>query len=178
MSDLGRLLAAASFAAVRHRGQFRKGKSKNPYVNHPLEVASELAGAGVGDLDVLVAALLHDTVEDTGTRPEEIEGVFGAAVRLIVDEVTDDKSLDKQVRKRLQIEHAPGLSRGAKLVKLGDKISNVREVANDPPVDWSVARKLEYLDWAEAVVAGLRGVSPELERRFDEAVRMGRSLIR
>lgn len=178
MSDLDRLLAAASFAAVRHRGQFRKGVSKAPYINHPLELASELAGAGVADLDVLVAALLHDTVEDTGTRPEEIEEKFGAVVRLLVDEVTDDKSLDKQVRKRLQIEHGPGLSPGAKLIKLADKISNVREVANDPPVDWSVARKLEYLDWAAAVVAGLRGTSPALERRFDDVVGMGRSLIR
>jgi guanosine-3',5'-bis(diphosphate) 3'-pyrophosphohydrolase len=178
MGDIAKLLAAAGFAAVRHRDQRRKGASKTPYINHPIEVARELSDSGVADLDVLVAALLHDTVEDTGTSPSEIEERFGRPVRLLVAEVTDDKSLGKQERKRLQIEHAPKLSRGAKLIKLGDKISNVREVAIDPPVDWSAARTREYLDWAEAVVAGLRGTSTALERRFDEALDMGRSLVR
>lgn len=178
MGAIARVLAAARFAAVRHAGQFRKGTSKAPYINHPLEVAAELAEAGVDDPDVLVAALLHDTIEDTGTRPEEIEARFGPEVRRLVGEVTDDKSLPKDARKRLQVEHAPVLSPGAKLIKLGDKISNVREVANDPPVDWPVARKLEYLKWAGEVVAGLRGANAELERRFDEAVAMGRSVIR
>jgi guanosine-3',5'-bis(diphosphate) 3'-pyrophosphohydrolase len=178
MGDIAKLLAAAGFAAVRHRDQRRKGASKTPYINHPIEVARELSDSGVEDLDVLVAALLHDTVEDTGTSPSEIEERFGRAVRLLVAEVTDDKSLGKQERKRLQIEHAPKLSRGAKLIKLGDKISNVREVAIDPPVDWPAARKREYLDWAEAVVAGLRGTSAALERKFDEALEMGRSLVR
>jgi guanosine-3',5'-bis(diphosphate) 3'-pyrophosphohydrolase len=178
VSDFARLLAAAGFAAVRHRDQRRKGAGRTPYVNHPIEVARELSDSGVEDLDILIAALLHDTVEDTGTSPSEIEERFGRRVRLLVAEVTDDKSLEKQERKRLQIEHAPKMSLGAKLIKLGDKISNVREVSSDPPVDWPAARRREYLDWAEAGVAGLRGTSAVLERRFDEALAMGRSLTR
>jgi guanosine-3',5'-bis(diphosphate) 3'-pyrophosphohydrolase len=178
-NDLARLLDAASYAAVQHRAQRRKGADGSPYVNHPLEVAHELAGTGgVRDLDVLIAAVLHDTVEDTGALPADIEKRFGAAVRALVDEVTDDKALPKLERKRLQVEHAAGLSAGAKLIKLGDKICNVREVALNPPPDWSCARRREYLDWAESVVAGLRGANADLERKFDEVVAMGRSLIR
>lgn len=178
MNDLARLLEAARFAAERHCDQRRKGAGKAPYVNHPIEVAEELARVGgVGDPDVLVAALLHDTVEDTRTRPDEIEERFGAAVRRLVEEVSDDKSLDKDVRKQLQIEHARTLSRGAKLIKLGDKFCNVREIALDPPADWPAARKRAYFDWAEAVVAGIRGTNAALEREFDEVLGMARSLV-
>jgi len=179
MSDLAKILAAASFASSRHCTQRRKGANGTPYVNHPIDVAHELAATGgIGDPDVLAAALLHDTVEDTATRPEELEERFGAAVRRLVDEVSDDKTLTKAERKRLQIEHAPSLSPGAKLIKLADKICNVREVALDPPHDWSTARRREYFAWAEAVVAGLRGTNEALERALDEALGMGRSLLR
>lgn len=178
MSDIARVLAAASFAASRHRGQRRKGADGSPYVNHPIAVAHELAATGgVADADVLAAALLHDTVEDTGTRPAEIEERFGAAVRRLVEEVSDDKSLDKEVRKRLQVERAPALSPGAKLIKLADKICNVREVALDPPHDWSTRRRREYLAWAAEVVAGLRGANRALEETFDHALEMARSLV-
>ena len=179
MSDLVKVLEAVSFAASRHRNQRRKGTDQSPYVNHPIEVAHELAATGgVGDLDVLLAALLHDTVEDTATRPGELEERFGAAVRRLVDEVSDDKALPKAERKRLQVERAPSLSPGAKLIKLADKICNVREVTLDPPHDWSSARRHEYFDWAEAVVAGLRGTNEALERAFDRTLEIARSLVR
>lgn len=179
MSDLAQVLAAASFAASRHRNQRRKGANGSPYVNHPIDVAHELAATGgVADLDVLLAALLHDTIEDTGTRPAEIEERFGPAVLRLVEEVSDDKTLPKAERKRLQVEHAASLSRGAKLIKLADKICNVREVTLDPPHDWSTVRRCEYLDWAAAVVAGLRGTNEELEHAFDRSAEMARSLIR
>jgi len=179
MNDIAKVLEAVSFSASRHSAQRRKGSDRTPYVNHPIEVANELAGVGgVDDVAVLLAALLHDTVEDTGTRPEELETRFGAEVRKIVEEVTDDKSLPKPERKRLQIEHAASMSRGAKLVKLGDKICNVREVMLNPPADWSSARKREYLAWAAAVVAGCRGTNAKLEKKFDEVLEMGRSLIK
>jgi guanosine-3',5'-bis(diphosphate) 3'-pyrophosphohydrolase len=179
MSDLARVLAAASFAASRHRNQRRKGADGSPYVNHPIDVAHELAATGgVEDVDVLLAALLHDTVEDTDTRPEELEERFGAVVRRLVEEVSDDKSLPKAERKRLQIEHAASLSPGAKLIKLADKICNVREVTLDPPHDWSTGRRRAYLDWAEAVVASLRGTNEALERAFDLTLGMARSLVR
>ena len=179
MNELARLLEAVSFSASRHSAQRRKGSDSSPYVNHPIEVANELAGVGgVDDVAVLIAAVLHDTVEDTGTRPEELGRLFGADVRRLVEEVSDDTSLSKAERKRLQVARAASLSRGAKLIKLGDKICNVREVMLDPPAEWSCVRKREYLEWAAAVVAGCRGTSESLERKFDEVLEMGRSLIR
>lgn len=177
-SALALLLRAAAFSADRHRDQRRKGEEESPYINHPLEVADVLASiGGVTDLDVLLAALLHDTVEDTGTLPDELEELFGGEVRALVAEVSDDKALPKQERKRLQVEHSPALSAGGKLLKLGDKICNVRDVVDRPPVEWSLQRRLEYLDWAEAVVAGCRGVNADLEACFDESVREGRRAL-
>ena len=178
MNNLKKLLEAASFAAQRHTGHKRKGSAGEPYINHPMEVANMLANVGnVDDYDVLIAALLHDTVEDTGTKTEEIAERFGERVSGIVAEVTDDKSLPKQERKRLQIEHAAHLSPEAKLVKLGDKISNIRDVSNNPPADWDIKRRRDYIDWGEKVVAGLRGTNPALEALFDEAVRAAREKL-
>ena len=157
------------------RSQFRKGVDASPYINHPLEVASILANVGdVTDVTTLVAALLHDTVEDTSASPEELETEFGPEVRLLVEEVTDDKSLPKAERKRLQIEHTPSLSVAAKQIKLGDKICNIRDVVEHPPSDWSLQRRREYLDWAAEVVAGCRGANERLERHFDEVLEDGR----
>jgi guanosine-3',5'-bis(diphosphate) 3'-pyrophosphohydrolase len=168
MNTINKLVEAASFAAKRHTGHHRKGDTKEPYINHPLEVANLIANVGgVGDIDVLIAAILHDTVEDVGVKRDEIVDRFGERVAGIVMEVTDDKSLPKQERKRLQVEHAPHLSREAKLVKLGDKISNITDVANNPPSGWDIQRRREYIDWGKSVVAGLRGVNTPLEEFFD-----------
>lgn len=172
------LLRAASFAAQRHSGQRRKGGDAEPYINHPLDVANMLANVGeIDDTDVLVAALLHDTIEDTDTTPEELLELFGEKAMSIVLEVTDDKSLPKAERKRLQIEHAPHLSPGAKAVKLADKISNIRDVTSNPPADWDLHRRQEYLEWGENVVEGLRGVNAPLEKLFDEILRKGRETV-
>lgn len=172
------LLEAAHFAAGKHRSQRRKNTDADPYINHPIAVANLLAGfAGVTDLPVLQAALLHDTIEDTETTPAEIEQLFGREVLSIVQEVTDDKSLPQAQRKRLQIEHAPHLSRSAKLIKLADKISNLRELTERDPAEWPVQRKREYLEWAEKVVAGLRGSHLDLERLFDQTVQEKRGLL-
>lgn len=169
MNNLSSLLEAVSFAAKKHTGHTRKGSTREPYINHPLEVASLLASVGgVEDFDVLIAAVLHDTIEDVGVTKEEIAERWGEKVASIVAEVTDDKSLEKQERKRLQIEHAPHLSRQAKLVKLADKISNITDVMNSPPADWDRDRRLEYVNWGEAVAAGLRGTNEPLEQYFDE----------
>jgi guanosine-3',5'-bis(diphosphate) 3'-pyrophosphohydrolase len=172
------LLKAVHFAAEKHRLQKRKDEDASPYINHPIEVAAILAGlGGVRDIALLAAAVLHDTVEDTMTSPEEIEREFGRKVRLLVQEVSDDKSLPQGERKRLQIEHAPGLSREAKLIKLADKISNVADVSGNPPAAWSLDRRRDYLDWAEKVVAGMRGTAPRLEARFDDVLCRGRETI-
>ncbi len=175
-NNLSSLLQAASFAAKKHRYQKRKGDDAEPYVNHPLEVAKLLATVGkVDDLDILIAAILHDTVEDTETTAEELTELFGATVCGYVLEVTDDKSLPKEERKLKQIEHALHISDGAKQVKLGDKISNITDVLNNPPAGWSKERRIEYIEWGEKVVAGLRGVNEELENYFDEIVRQARA---
>lgn len=176
MNNLAKLLQAASFAAKKHRYQKRKGNDAEPYVNHPLEVANLLANVGkVEDYDILIAAILHDTIEDTETTKEELTEMFGARVSAMVLEVTDDKSLEKAERKQKQIEHAPHLSDGAKQIKLGDKTSNITDVTNNPPAGWSRERKLEYVEWGERVVAGLRGVNADLENYFDETVRNARA---
>lgn len=167
-TPVARVLRAAVFAADRHRDQRRKGESAPPYVNHPLQVAHVLAEqGGVTDPDVLCAALLHDTVEDTATTADELESAFGPAVTAMVLEVTDDKSLEKLERKAAQIEHAPHLSPGAKLVKLADKICNLRDVLASPPAGWSLERRQAYFEWAGRVVAGVRGTNAPLETLFD-----------
>jgi GTP diphosphokinase / guanosine-3',5'-bis(diphosphate) 3'-diphosphatase len=175
MPNLAKFIEAASFAAKKHRTQKRKGADGEPYINHPLEVANLLANVGkVEDYDVLIAALLHDTVEDTETTAEKIAELFGAKVSGLVMEVTDDKSLPKAERKQLQIEHAPHLSHGAKLIKLGDKINNITDIMHNPPQDWSLERKREYVEWGENVVAGLRGANENLEKHFDEIAEKAR----
>ena len=167
-TDVARLLAATRFSAEKHRNQRRKGDDAAPYINHPIAVAERLVSVGgVEDADVLIAALLHDTVEDVGVTPEELEEKFGARVRSLVLEVTDDKTLPKAERKKLQEEHAPHLSTGAKLIKLSDKISNIHDIVNRPPADWSRERKIEYLNWGERVIKGLRGTNSQLEEFFD-----------
>ena len=168
MSDVLRLLEALRFAARKHRDQRRKDAETSPYINHPIEVAEVLARlGGVGDLVTIQAAILHDTIEDTVTTPAEIESAFGSAVRSVVAEVTDDKALPKQRRKDLQVEHAAHLSDRAKLVKLADKICNVRDMAQAPPADWSPERRMEYFAWSRRVVAGCRSVSEQLAEEFD-----------
>lgn len=177
-SDLALVLRAASFSADRHRHQKRKGHDPPPYINHPLEVASILANVGgISDVTTLVAALLHDTVEDTSASADDLESDFGREVRLLVDELTDDKDLDREVRRRLQIEHTPTLSVPAKQIKLGDKICNMRDVVENPPSDWSLQRRRDYLGWAELVVAGCRGANERLERHFDQVLSEGRETL-
>ena len=171
MNKLNKLIEAASFAAKKHSGQTRKGENAEPYINHPLEVANLLVNVGkIEDYDVLIAAILHDTIEDTATTNEEIAELFGETVAGYVAEVTDDKSLPKATRKQLQIEHAPHLSSGAKYIKLADKISNIRDVSENPPAGWSMIRRRVYIEWGEKVIAGLRGANENLENYFVRVV--------
>lgn len=170
VSDIALILKAASFAAHKNRDQRRKDANATPYINHPLALASVLADeAGITDAEVLAAALLHDTIEDTLTGADELRAAFGERITSIVEEVTDDKSLDKAERKRLQEVDAPSKSREAKLVKLADKICNLRDLAASPPRDWDLARRREYFDWARRVMAGLRGTHAGLEALYDRA---------
>ncbi|XP_062998347.1 guanosine-3',5'-bis(diphosphate) 3'-pyrophosphohydrolase MESH1 isoform X1 [Elgaria multicarinata webbii] len=165
--DAARLLAAADFAARKHASQRRKDPERTPYINHPIGVAQILAQeAGITDIAVLQAALLHDTVEDTDATFSEIEESFGEEVRRIVEEVTDDKTLPKMERKRLQIEHAVHSSQAARLVKLADKLYNLRDLNRCTPQGWSEERVQEYFLWASKVVRVLHGTSPVLEEKL------------
>ena len=164
------LLDALAFAAHKHRDQRRRDAHASPYINHPIELARVLSvEGGVTDVLTLVAALLHDTIEDTQTTYDELLARFGQEVADVVAEVTDDKALPKAERKRLQVVHAPQLSERAALVKLADKTCNLRDVADNPPVGWSLERRREYFDWALQVVDGLPPANERMRAIFDAA---------
>jgi guanosine-3',5'-bis(diphosphate) 3'-pyrophosphohydrolase len=168
MTDLYGLIRAIDFAAKKHRDQRRKDADATPYINHPIELAELLIQQiGDDDLPVIIAAVLHDTVEDTRTTPEELAEHFGAGIRDIVMEVTDDSSLPREQRKQQQIEKAAHCSYPARLVKLADKICNLRDMSEHPPATWSIQRKREYYDWAARVVDQIRGTHAGLEALFD-----------
>jgi (p)ppGpp synthase/HD superfamily hydrolase len=178
MTDLVLVSRAADFAARRHVGTRRKGADRQPYVNHLAEVAELLAVATAGaDAALVAAGWLHDTIEDTATDRDELASLFGDDVALLVTEVTDDKTLPKAERKRLQILHAPKISPRARMIKIADKTSNLRSLITSPPDDWERERIIDYLDWADQVVAGCRGVSTYLEQCYDETASSGRGVL-
>ncbi len=168
-ADLKLVLKALTFAADKHKDQRRKDVDASPYINHPISLADILCNeAHITDIETICGALLHDTVEDTQTTAEELEQAFGRNIRDIVMEVTDNKNLSKDARKQAQIDHAATISDRAKLIKLADKISNLRDVINNAPADWTLRRRQNYFDWARNVIDQVRGVHPGLEALFDE----------
>lgn len=173
LGSVRRILAAAGFAAEKHAQQKRKGAAGEPYFNHLLEVA-ELVAASSDRLDVelLMAAFLHDTVEDTGVTSQELQQRFGNNVAGLVAEVTDDKSLPKEIRKQLQVQNAPKKSERAQTLKLADKISNLRSILASPPAGWSHERKQQYFEWARQVVSGFATPNPFLKAQFDKTYAM------
>lgn len=163
------ILNAASYAAEKHTAQRRKGANSEPYINHLIEVADLVARSlSAPDPNLIIAALLHDVVEDTGTTNHEVAERFGSDVAALVAEVTDDKSLPKEVRKRLQIENAPKKSERAQQIKVADKISNLRSILASPPANWDLQRKRHYFVWAKQVVDALPLPSPILRAEFDQ----------
>lgn len=172
VQELALLVKAMAFAADRHKDQRRKDLEASPYINHPLALVDVLVReAGIHDHRVMISALLHDTIEDTETSAAEIEQEFGATIRSIVEEVTDDKDLGRSVCKRRQVERAPYLSTEARAVKLADKICNLRDIARQAPVGWELERCQAYFDWAKQVIDGLRGEHAKLEALFDDIYR-------
>jgi guanosine-3',5'-bis(diphosphate) 3'-pyrophosphohydrolase len=162
------VLKALHFAADKHRRQRRKDTDASPYINHPIALAETLCFVGgVDDPLTIAAAILHDTIEDTETSGAELERHFGGEIRRVVEEVTDDKALPAAERKQLQIVHAAAASNVARLVKIADKICNVRDIIDSPPVGWSLERRRNYVVWAKAVVDKVRGTNPALEQTFD-----------
>jgi guanosine-3',5'-bis(diphosphate) 3'-pyrophosphohydrolase len=170
-NPLNAILSAAHFAAEKHANQKRKGKAGEPYINHLLEVAQLISTAiPEPDTNLMIAALLHDAIEDAGVTKDELVHRFGADVANLVAEVTDDKSLPKAERKRLQVENAPKKSARAQAIKLADKISNLRAILSSPPADWDYQRKKEYFAWAKRVVDGLTAPDPMLKAVFDKTL--------
>jgi guanosine-3',5'-bis(diphosphate) 3'-pyrophosphohydrolase len=175
--QLAFLMRAIKFAAEKHKFQKRKD-GLTPYINHPIEVMEILSRLGdVDDVEVLAAAVLHDTVEDTETTPDDLRTAFGDKVTFYVQECTDDKSLPKPERKKLQELHAPHISEGAKQIKLADKISNMRDMVDSPPPEWTWDRRSEYLNWCWRVYAGLKGVNPKLDTVFENRHAESRRLL-
>jgi (p)ppGpp synthase/HD superfamily hydrolase len=168
IAEVQRILAAARFAAERHIGQKRKGEAGEPYINHLIEVAELIAGSSdVLDANLIMAGLLHDTVEDTDVTPLELEQRFGKDVASLVMEVTDDKSLPKEERKALQVKNAHKKTPRAQTLKLADKISNLRALLSSPPANWPAQRKREYFDWSRDVISRLTQPNPALKAEFD-----------
>jgi (p)ppGpp synthase/HD superfamily hydrolase len=164
-----RILGAASFAAEKHAPQKRKGHAAEPYINHLIEVAALIAGSSPTiDVNLVMAGLLHDTIEDTGVTAAELEQRFGKDVTALVLEATDDKSLPKDVRKALQVKNAPTRSPRAQTLKLADKISNLRSLLTSPPAEWSLERKRQYFEWARQVVSGFTEPNAVLKAEFDK----------
>lgn len=173
-----KVIKAIEFAAESHANQKRKGKNQTPYINHPIKVVSMLAKYGESDPDLLAAAALHDVIEDTAsgkaamdTLANQIKNTFGEKVLGIVREVSDDKSLPYEERKRLQIVHTSTLSSSAKKIKIADKISNILDLMEDPPENWPKSRKISYVEWAKKVIEESRGVNSSLENYFDEVIK-------
>ena len=174
MNDVVSIARALDFAARKHVDQRRKGIAEEPYINHLVEVALLLAEATEGkDTELVMAGLLHDSIEDQGVLHEDLVELFGADVADLVREVTDDKTLEKHIRKQLQITETPHKSERAKMLKFADKISNLRSLKLSPPEDWEAPRRREYFEWAKKVVAGCGDVSVFLRGKFDEAYRNG-----
>jgi len=170
----GLVLHALTFAARKHKDQRRKDAKASPYINHPIALAEVLWTEGkVRDTATIAASLLHDTLEDTETTLAELRGQFGERISGVVAEVTDVKWLKKHSRKRIQIARAHQSSRQARLVKLADKICNLRDIIASPPAGWSLEQRRKYFDWAKEVVDQIRGTNSRLERRFDQLYEKG-----
>ena len=175
LSDMGRLLHAAHFSADKHRDQRRKGIRNTPYINHPLEVAERLNRiGGIEDATILIAAILHDTIEDTETTETELATLFGPQIATIVAELSENKALHWTERKRIEIDDAAHLSPAGKLIKLSDKTSNVDDTVTNPPADWTLARRRDYLIFAEKVADNCRGQNPALDAEFDRVLSQAR----
>lgn len=170
-SDKERILDALTYAAQCHQFQTRKNAKKTPYITHPIGVAESIITVGkVYDADVIIAALLHDTIEDTQATFQDIRSRFGDKVEGYVREVTDDKSLSSAKRKKLQIIHAPGKSKGAAIVKLSDKLYNLNNLLQDPPEEWTRERIDQYFQWAQSVVDNLPEANQPLKTEVHKVI--------
>lgn len=168
------LTQAYFFAAVKHKKQRRKGVEGIPYINHPIEVANLLAKTvGSEDLSLLLAAVLHDTLEDTKTSYAELASIFGEEVASVVRELTDDKSISKILRRKKQLESASKLTERARLIRIADKRCNILDMLQTR-LEWTRKQKIEYMFWAQQVVFKCRGLNSNLDHEFDNAIQLAK----
>ena len=165
---IDKVFQALIFAADKHKNQRRKDLENTPYINHPIEVANFLIKHGITDSNIIICALLHDTIEDTNTSFEEIKELFGEEIALTVRDCTDNKKLDKITRKKEQIEHAKYIRNNAKLVKLADKYSNISMLAINPPSKWSPEEIIGYTHWGYAVCKNLFGINEKIDKTVSD----------
>jgi GTP diphosphokinase / guanosine-3',5'-bis(diphosphate) 3'-diphosphatase len=176
-ADTQRLLSAIRFAAERHRDDRRKGETAAPYINHPITVADQLAEQGLGDdIELLMAAVLHDVIEDTDATYDDLNRQFGSRVAGIVLEVSDDKTLEKEARRQKVVDSIGKKSREARLIKLSDLRANVHDIVHYPP-KWTVERKLNYLRWAERVAVAIAGTHPGLEEALNTELKAAMRVV-
>lgn len=161
------LLLAVNYAAEKHQNQRRKNSEKTPYINHPLRVAQYIAEGGENEIEIWIAAILHDTVEDTDATLEEIEKLFSSRISKLVAEVTDNKSLPKVEREKLQVSHAAEISKEAKLIKMADKLHNLTSFLYVPPAGWSAKEIQGYFVWSKAVMDNCKNVNEYLENKLN-----------
>lgn len=171
-----KLLESLEFAANKHKFQRRKGSLKIPYINHPVKVCKLLAESGESDIEILLAAILHDTLEDTDTSELELTDRFGTIVTSLVIEVTDNMKLPEKERKELQVINAAQLSSKAKMIKVADKICNIDDILTYP-ITWTKRRKRNYIEWAKKVCEGCKGQNLILDRKFGEIYNKGMELL-
>jgi hypothetical protein len=177
-TEVRRLTKALAFAAEAHRNHRRKGASQEPYINHLIEVLDLVASVDGGDMDVLIAALLHDVLEDTPIDYDELIARFGERVAHIVQENSDDMTLPKPERRLARLASISKKSREARLVKFADIISNLRAIAVSPPAGWSNDRRLGYLHSCRNLVDAGRGSNSEIEHVFDDTAKAVEQAIR
>lgn len=166
------IIKAINYAADKHRQQLRKGIHATPYINHPIKVMHELTVHNIENTQVLIAAVLHDILEDTSTTPDELKGIFGVDITNIVVELSDNKLLNAKKRKELQVQNASNLSDEAKVIRIADKICNLTDIVYFPP-EWKIDRKIKYYHWAKSVVDQCANVHNELYETFYRVYKQG-----
>jgi GTP diphosphokinase / guanosine-3',5'-bis(diphosphate) 3'-diphosphatase len=172
------VIAALRFAAFKHRYQQRQSGDDQPipYLNHPIEVMGILSEAGITDPNILSAALLHDTLEDTETTIDELTDAFGPIITGLVIEATDDQAPPRAERYAAQIAKVPSYSHDAKLIKIADRIANIRD-SLVPPKTWSRERQLGHFAQSQTIVNLMRGTHAVLESMYDAAYQDAEKII-
>jgi (p)ppGpp synthase/HD superfamily hydrolase len=169
--QIEKLFEALEYASKLHKDQRRKGNGGSPYVNHLIEVASLLSRvAEVTDHEVIIAAILHDVLEDTEAREGDIFDRFGGTVLAYVKHVTDDKLLSLEKRRIAQLKSIENSSSQIQLIKLADHCSNIASL----PPSWDRARLESYISWSHSIAVHCYSASEELakvyKKRYDSAL--------